>query len=115
MEAFLICIANSNQFGNNFKVAPQASICDGLLDVVVIKKSNKRQAVLSFVRQVLFGKTKSLNEKDFHKKNVLYFQTDKIKIKNPQFAPLHIDGDPAESFKEFSIEILPSAYRLIHP
>ncbi len=115
VEAFLICIANSNQFGNNFKVAPKASISDGLLDVVVIKKSSKRQAVLSFIKQVLFGKTKGLNEKNFHKKNVLYFQTDKIKIKNPQFAPLHIDGDPAESFKEFSIEILPSAYRLIHP
>jgi YegS/Rv2252/BmrU family lipid kinase len=115
VEAFLICIANSNQFGNNFKVAPQASICDGLLDVVVIKKTSKRKAVLSFIKQVLFGKTKGLNENDFHRKNVLYFQTDKIKIKNPQLAPLHIDGDPAESFKEFSIEILPAAYRLIHP
>ena len=115
VEAFLICIANSNQFGNNFKVAPQASISDGLLDVVVIKKTSKRKAVWSFIKQVLFGKTKGLDEKDFHNKKVLYFQTDKIKIKNPQFAPLHIDGDPAESFKEFSIEILPSAYRLIHP
>ena len=114
-EAFLIAIANSNQFGNNFKVAPKASICDGLLDIVVVKKTSKAQAVLSFVKQILIGNVTSVHSKNFRKNNILYFQTDKIKIENPRFAPLHIDGDPAESFKEFSIEILPAAFRLIHP
>jgi len=114
-DAFLICIANSNQFGNNFKIAPKASICDGLLDIVIVKKSIKLQTVWSFANQILSGKTKSLHEKDFHKKNILYFQTKKIKIENPQLAPLHIDGDPSEISKEFSIEILPAAYKLIQP
>ena len=109
----LICIANSNQFGNNFKIAPQASLCDGLLDIVIVKKTNKFNVVFSFVRQILAGKTIRISEKEFHKKNILYFQTKKIRIENPQNAPLHIDGDPAESSKDFSIEILPSAYRLI--
>ena len=48
IEAFLICIANSNQFGNNFKVAPKASICDGLLDIVIVKKSSKRKSGFVF-------------------------------------------------------------------
>lgn len=114
-DAFLICIANSNQFGNNFKIAPKASICDGLLDIVIVKKSIKLQTVWSFINQVLSGKIKSIHAKDFHKKNILYFQTKKIKIENPKLALLHIDGDPAETSKEFSIEILPAAYKLIHP
>ena len=50
-----------------------------------------------------------------HKKNVLYFQAKKLKIKNPDLALLHIDGDPAETAEEFSIEILPAAYKLIQP
>ncbi len=115
LEAFLICIANSNQFGNNLKIAPKASLTDGLLDIVVLKKTSKPVIVFSFVKQILFGKIKSINAKDFHKKNILYFQTNKIKIKNPQLALLHIDGDPVATSKEFSIEILPSAYRLIQP
>ncbi len=114
-EAFLVCIANSNQFGNNFKIAPQASLCDGLLDLVIVKKTNKLQIVLSFVAQILSGKIKNINSKDFHQKKILYFQTNKIKLENPQLAPLHIDGDPAETAREFSIEVLPSAYRLIQP
>jgi diacylglycerol kinase (ATP) len=115
VNAFLICIANSNQFGNNFKIAPQASICDGLLDIVVLKETTKPQIVISFIKQLISGKIKSLSENDFHKKNILYFQTKKIKLKNPKLAPLHIDGDPEETFKEISIEILPAAYKLIHP
>ncbi|MEO6838617.1 MAG: YegS/Rv2252/BmrU family lipid kinase [Ginsengibacter sp.] len=114
-DAFLICIANSNQFGNNFKIAPKASICDGLLDIVVVKKTRKLQTVWSFINQILSGKTKSIHAKDFHKKKILYFQTKKIKIENPQLALLHIDGDPSETSKEFSIEILPAAYKLIQP
>ncbi len=115
VEAFLIAIANSNQFGNNFKVAPKASICDGLLDIVVVKKSAKAMVVLSFIKQILSGRIKNIHSNQFQKNNILYFQTDKIKIENPRFSPLHIDGDPAESFKEFSIEVLPGAYRLLHP
>lgn len=115
VEAFLICIANSNQFGNNLKIAPKASICDGLLDIVIVKKTSKPQVVLSFVKQILSGKTESLFSKNIHKKNILYFQTKKITIGNLQLALLHIDGDPAETSPIFSIEILHSAYKLIQP
>ncbi len=115
VDAFFLSIANSNQFGNNFKIAPKASLSDGLLDIVVLKKTSKPQILLSFVRQIVSGKIKNIKANDFHKKNILYFQTDKMKIKNLDMAPLHIDGEPAPTFKEFSIEILPSAYRLIQP
>jgi len=115
VKAFLICIANSNQFGNNFKIAPQASLRDGLLDIVILKKTNKPQIIFSFVNQILFGKIKSVKGADFHQSNILYFQTNKINIKNPQLAPLHIDGDPMETSSEFVIEIIPNAYKLIQP
>jgi YegS/Rv2252/BmrU family lipid kinase len=115
VKAFLFCIANSNQFGNNFKIAPKASICDGLLDIVIIKNTTKAKAVFAFVNQILFGKIRRMEKEYFKKNNNLYFQTTAIKIENPQLALLHIDGDPAETSKDFLIEIIPSAYRLIQP
>ena len=115
VHAFFICIANSNQFGNNLKIAPKASICDGLLDIVVLQKTNKAQAVFSFIQQIISGTIVNFSEKKLKKNNILYFQTKKLKIENPELAPLHIDGDPVETSKEFSIEILPAAYRLIQP
>jgi YegS/Rv2252/BmrU family lipid kinase len=114
-EAFCVCIANSNQFGNNFKIAPKASLSDGLLDIVIMKKTSKPRVLFELVKQVFSGEIKSIKEKDLHKQNVLYFQASQLKIKNIDRAPLHIDGDPVLSSEEFSIKILPSAYRLIQP
>jgi YegS/Rv2252/BmrU family lipid kinase len=114
-EAFLICIANSNQFGNNLKIAPRASLSDGLLDIVILKKTGKAAVVLSFVQQILSGKITHIRSADNHSKDLLYFQTERLSIQNPQRAPLHIDGDPAETSGNFSIEILPGAFLLIQP
>ena len=71
--------------------------------------------LISFVRQIRAGKIKSINAEDFQQERILNFQTPGIKIKNPEMAPLHIDGDPAPTSKEFLIEILPAAYTLIQP
>jgi len=30
-------------------------------------------------------------------------------------APFHIDGDPVESSRRFEIEVIPGAFRLLHP
>lgn len=112
-EALCICITNSNQFGNNFKIAPKASISDGLMDVIIFRKSAKIRTVITLARQIFNGKISRLREKNLEKKMVLYFQTPKITIRNLQAAPFHIDGDPAETKKEFIIEILPGAFKLL--
>lgn len=113
-EAFFISVANSNQFGNNFTIAPKASLHDGLLDIIVVKKMSKALMIWAILKQIRSGEVQS-EERNFHKKEVLYFQTDKLIIHNHQLAPLHIDGDPAESDKKFIIEILPKAFKLIMP
>jgi len=114
-EAFFISIANSNQFGNNFTIAPEASLSDGLLDIIIVKKMSKPRIIWSVFKQMKSGKTMTFEQKNFHKKNILYFQTNSLQIINPELAPLHIDGDHASTDKKFTIEILPSAFTLIMP
>lgn len=114
-DAYFISIANSNQFGNNFTIAPKASLHDGLLDIIVVKKMSKARMVWAILKQIRSGEVRQHEEKTFHKNEVLYFQTDKLIIHNHQLAPLHIDGDPADTSKEFRIEILPKAINLIMP
>ncbi|MGL6267051.1 MAG: diacylglycerol/lipid kinase family protein [Chitinophagaceae bacterium] len=111
-EAFFISIANSNQFGNQFTIAPKAILNDGLIDVVIVQKMNKFQLMLAMLHQLRFG---DVQEKIFRKKSILYFQAPCLKIKNPTLAPLHIDGDPAITADQFSIQIIPSAFRLLQP
>ena len=112
-DAFCVCIANSNQFGNNFTIAPKASLSDGLLDVVVLKKTSKPLVIYEVMKQVLTGEILNVRARDLENRKVLYFQTNKLYIKNKGNAPLHIDGDPKPTAADFQIETIPSAYRLL--
>jgi diacylglycerol kinase (ATP) len=113
-EAFFISVANSNQFGNQFTIAPRASLSDGLLDIVVVRKMAKMQFPLSVLLQVLG--VNALSDKNALAKNgVLYFQTDSLKIKNIDSAPIHIDGEPKETIKQMDIRVIPRCFKLIQP
>ena len=114
-DAYFISIANGNQFGNNFTIAPKASLQDGLLDIVVAKKTNRLRFLLSVVRQVLGGYRIQPYPEKKRKEKILYFQTPALVIGNPGEAPLHIDGDPKASASEFHISVVPKAIRLIMP
>ena len=114
-EAFFISIANSNQFGNNFTIAPQASLHDGLLDIVVVNKMSKIRLIWSVLKQISNGQVRLYEDKKYHRNDIHYFQTKKISIKNPQLAPLHIDGDPVETAAAFDIEIIEKAFKLLMP
>ncbi|HTQ65158.1 MAG TPA: YegS/Rv2252/BmrU family lipid kinase [Puia sp.] len=114
-EAFFISIANSNQFGNNFTIAPQASLRDGLLDIVIVKKMSKFRLPFSVISQVT-GINAMQQANDYTgDKNIIYLQTDSLTIRNLHHAPLHIDGDPRETDHEFKINIIKNCFRLLQP
>lgn len=114
-DAFFLSIANSNQFGNNFTIAPQASLSDGLLDIVIVTEQNKLSLLLQTFRQISGRNRLEPDTVINTKKAVVYFQTDKLLIKNPSQAPLHIDGDPAETPDELKIEVKKRCFKLIQP
>jgi diacylglycerol kinase (ATP) len=112
-EAFFISIANSNQFGNNFTIAPRALLADGLLDIVIVKKTAKPLLLYNLIRQILGGKLRKMETS--LKLPVIYFQTEQLVIRNNSLAPVHIDGDPFETPEKLKIRIAPECFRLIQP
>ncbi len=112
-EAFAISIANSNQFGNNLTIAPKASLNDGLLDVVIIQKMNKAKIPFALLQQIRGNNKLQAIMNEFTNKNVIYFQTDALSIKNLKLAPLHIDGEPRETAEELHIKIVKNSFQLL--
>ncbi len=110
-DAFFISVANSNQFGNNFTIAPKASLSDGLLDIVVVNKTSKINLISKVIKQVRSGKITDMADQ----KTIQYFHTKELTISNPQNAPLHIDGEPATTAAHFNIKIIAKAFRLLQP
>jgi YegS/Rv2252/BmrU family lipid kinase len=112
-NALFVSIANSNQFGSRIKIAPKATLSDGLLDVVVVNNKNKIVSALSLLHQISMGKIQE--EDKVSQKNVGYFHAEKLTIHNPKLAPLHIDGEPVETSALLEIKIIKKAIRLLLP
>ena len=83
---FLITFANASQFGNNAFIAPAASMTDGLIDVVVVKKFSKLW--MPFFAVALF--TKLVPKLPF----VECYKARQIDLEQANTPYFHFDGEP---------------------
>ncbi len=106
-RAFVIAVANSGQYGNNARVAPLASLQDGLLDVVVVDDTDFLNAALLMAR--LFSGS-------FHRAaGVTTLQTTEVRIRRPNAGPAHLDGEPLTLGEELNVRIVPRSLRVLVP
>jgi len=105
-----ICLvfANSNQFGYNFRIAPQADLFDGYIDVVIVKKIPLISAPLSSMQIWTGYADKCLYISSFKAKKVSI-------IREKQEGMMNIDGDPFKSGQNIEAEVLPASLKLIVP
>jgi len=106
-KAFLISFANTSQYGNNAFIAPDATIDDGQLDVIIIKKFPKIIA-LGFVYK-LFSKSIS------NSKYIQTFKAKNIELKNPDKLLAHIDGEPSEITNDIKISVNNKSLQILCP
>jgi YegS/Rv2252/BmrU family lipid kinase len=105
--AFVIAVANSGQYGNNARIAPLASLQDGLLDVVVIDDTDLIDAAFLLAR--LFNGT-------LHRSNrVTMLQTSEVTIRRSSAGPAHLDGEPVTLGAELHVRVNASSLRLLVP
>ncbi|MCD6091822.1 MAG: diacylglycerol kinase family lipid kinase [Bacteroidales bacterium] len=98
-DTFMIIFANSNQFGNNFVIAPEAKIDDGFLDVCLVKKPKLYE---------IPGVIINLFEKNIHKSKWLEVRKAKqIKVELKNIALMNIDGEAIQDSGAINITINP--------
>ncbi|MFO8054982.1 MAG: diacylglycerol kinase family lipid kinase [Bacteroidales bacterium] len=106
-KAILISFANSRQFGNNAKIAPLASVNDGLMDVCIMKDFPRYKAPYIGLMLLTGG---------LHKTAVMkYFKTADVRITLPENAACHTDGDPYNPGKVLSIKTNRHSLRIVIP
>ena len=86
--AFLITFANASQFGNNAYIAPEASLSDGLIDVVVVKPFHKIWLPV-FAIALFF---KFINKLPF----VDCYKARQIELEWTDASIFHFDGEPGK-------------------
>jgi len=84
-RAFVVNVANGQQFGYNFRIAPMASYSDGMLDLVIIKRFPKILGASLAIR----GLTGTILGSPF----VKHYSGKEITVSNPSLALMQRDGD----------------------
>lgn len=104
-KAFLISCANASQYGNNAYIAPQASMSDGLLDVIIMKPFDIVDAPQISID--MFNKTLDKNTK------IKTFKTKSIHIHRQKAGLIHYDGDPIMTDADVDISIVSKGIKVI--
>ena len=104
-KAFLISCANASQYGNNAYIAPQASMSDGLLDVIIMEPFDVLEAPQVAIE--MMNKTLDKNQK------IKTFRTKHIHIHREKEGYIHYDGDPVMTTADVDIQLIHKGIKMI--
>ncbi len=105
-DVWAVEFANSSQLGNNAIVSPLASIYDGVVDILILKKPKYWQ-IPSLITMVLSGNVLKLKLSQLIKASQL-----KIRLREEQH--YHIDGEYIGTIKSIHLQMIPSVLKVIH-
>lgn len=103
-ETVLTSFSNSQYTGGTMRMAPDADVADGLLDVIRAGRFRRFELTAAFAR-IFKGKHTELEK-------VWTRQVDRVEFVEPARQPVLIDGDLFH-LTPLSIDVLPGALRLI--
>jgi diacylglycerol kinase (ATP) len=105
--ALFVTVANSDQLGNNARIAPGARVDDGRLDLVVIPPVGWLSGLPLAVR--LFGDSLDRGA------GVGRWTGERFVITRAKAGPMHVDGELVETAAEISVRVRPGCLRVIAP
>jgi len=106
-RAFVIAIANSSQYGNDARIAPLASLQDGLVDIVIVEDASIFSAPFLLAR--LFRGTLA----GAH--GVKMLQGAQLHMRRPAAGPAHLDGEPVTLPAELQVKINAMSLKVLLP
>lgn len=107
LKAFAITFANAAQFGNDAYISPLADICDGKLDLCIVKEYPKHLGLSMGLR--LFNRS-------MHKSRyVEIVRLEQARVSCPQACFYHVDGEVMQMQENGILEItvVPQALRVM--
>jgi diacylglycerol kinase (ATP) len=107
-DAYLVLIANGGQYAGHYRLGPQVSPSDGLLDVFVC--THRRPLVRGMASDAI-----ALVRNRFHKATgVHHFQASRISLTSDRSMLVELDGDPTGELP-LTVQVVPSALRIRVP
>jgi YegS/Rv2252/BmrU family lipid kinase len=105
-KALFISFANSDQFGYNTSIAPQAKIDDGFIDISIVKKIP--------LWKTLFTATLLYSKQINRSKYIEVLRAKEVQIIRKK-KTIHLDGEPIKLSKNLIVKVNPSSLSVLVP
>lgn len=106
-NAFMVTVANSNQYGSNLTINPDGHWGDGKFEVIIIKRFAKKEAVRIFYRLL----TKKIN----FSPHCIIIQCTRATVFCEKKKTLQYDGEFARKVRKVDFSIKPGNLQVIVP
>ena len=106
-RAVFLTVANANQWGNQARIAPMASLQDGLLDLVAVRPFSTLE-IPDLATRLLAGLAPT-------SRYYVHFSGASFHISRAHAGAVHCDGDPFEGGKEFDLAVQKGALKALVP
>ena len=106
-KAVFVTVANANQWGNQARIAPMASLQDGELDVVVVNPFSTLE-IPDLATRLMTGRAPT-------SRHFLHFKGSRFHIRREADGAVHRDGDPFLSGTDFDFTLQPRILKVMVP
>lgn len=106
-KAVFLTVANANQWGNRARIAPMASLQDGLLDLVAVRPFSTLE-IPDLAARLMTGRAPT-------SRHYVHFSGSAFHISRTRPGAVHCDGDPFEGGTEFDLSVHKGALKVLVP
>lgn len=106
-DAFLVACCNASQYGNNVYIAPQASVTDGFLDLIIVRNTSLIGKAMVGVDMIsgMVPNNRFIETMQF--RNAVIMRRDP--------GPAHLDGEPCTLGERLEVCCHPNGLRILTP
>ncbi len=113
-EFLMMCLANGTTYGGGFKCAPSANVCDGVVDVIIVKKVSR-----FLIAKIISKYADGTYQKDCEvvpdlKKYITYLRGKEVTVEGPLDFVTNLDGE-CSIHNKLDVTLKPKSLKFILP
>lgn len=113
-EFLMMCLANGTTYGGGFRCAPEANVCDGLVDVIIVKKVS-RLLIAKIIAKYADGTyQKNCEVIPELRKYITYLRGTHVIVEGPQAFVTNLDGE-CQLQTQIDVKVMPKSLKFILP
>lgn len=113
-EFLMMCLANGTTYGGGFRCAPEANVCDGFVDVIIVKKVSRFLIAKIIAKYADGSYQKNGKVNPEFAKYITYLRGKHVTVEGVHDFVTNLDGE-CKVQREIDVKVMPKSLKFILP